>query len=343
MMKNISRFLRFTLAVAIAMAITVSASAQSQPPLKFLQDIPLTGVEKGDFDHFAIDLSGNRLFLTGEKQNSVFVMDTKTNKLIHTIKDVDEPHSMLYLPASGQLWVVAGGDGTVRIYDSKTYALTQTIKSTEGADSSAYDADKHLFYVVTGGEDAKLDYSMVSIFDTAARKHVGDIKVDSKNIEAISLEKGGPRIFANIRDKNLVGVLDREKKSVFTTWTLGDLHGNTPIIYDNSTHRVFVVGRQPGLFEVLDGENGKIVATLPTTEMTDDMAFDPASKRIYVVCNDFTVVYVQKDPDHYEELARIPTGFRAKTAILVTQLHRFYVAAPGHENIVAAVKVYEVQ
>jgi galactose-1-phosphate uridylyltransferase len=77
--------------------------------------------------------------------------------------------------------------------------------------------------------------------------------------------------------------------------------------------------------------------------MTDDMAFDPASKRIYVVCNDFTVVYAQKDPDHYEELARIPTGFRAKTAILVTQLHRFYVAAPGHENIVAAVKVYEVQ
>jgi len=51
--------------------------------------------------------------------------------------------------------------------------------------------------------------------------------------------------------------------------------------------------------------------------MTDDMAFDPAGKRIYVACSDFTVVYQQKDADHYEELGRVPTGFRAKTAIFV--------------------------
>lgn len=338
-MKAFSGFLRIA---AIAL-VALTASAQSQPPLKFLQDIPLPGVAAGDFDHFAIDLNGNRLFLTGEKQNSVFVMDTKTNKLIHTIKDIDEPHSMLFLPAAGQLWVVAGGDGTIRIFNSKTYAPMQTIKSTEGADSSSYDATKHLFYVVTGGEDAKLDYSLISIFDTAARKHVADIKVDSKNIEAVSLEKNGTRLFANIRDKNLIGVIDREKKTVLSTWTLGDLHGNTPIIYDDATRRVFVAGRKPGLFEVLDGDSGKIVASLPSTEMTDDMAFDTATKRIFVVCNDFTVVYQQKDADHYDELARIPTGFRAKTAILVPQLHRLYVAAPGHEKTVAAVKVYEVQ
>src|SRR5579859_3882433 len=99
-MKTIFGFLRIAAVALVALA----AFAQSQPPLKFLQDIPLPGVAAGDFDHFAIDLDGNRLFLTGEKQNSVFVMDTKTNKLIHTIKDVDEPHSMLFLPASGQLW-----------------------------------------------------------------------------------------------------------------------------------------------------------------------------------------------------------------------------------------------
>jgi len=77
--------------------------------------------------------------------------------------------------------------------------------------------------------------------------------------------------------------------------------------------------------------------------MTDDMAFDPAGKRIYVACNDFTVVYSQKDADHYEELGRVPTGFRAKTAILVPQLKRYYVAAPRHEKEMAGVKVYAVQ
>ena len=76
--------------------------------------------------------------------------------------------------------------------------------------------------------------------------------------------------------------------------------------------------------------------------MTDDLTFDAASRRIYVACNDFAVVYLQKDADHYEELGRVPTGFRAKTAILVPQLKRFYVAAPRHEKDPAGVKVFEV-
>jgi len=263
--------------------------------------------------------------------------------LIHTITDVDEPHSMLFLPAAKQLWVVAGGDGTLRIFDSDTYAPIETVKLTEGADSSAYDPAKHLLYIAAGGSDAKLAYSLIDIVDTGTRKKVGDIKVDSANIEALAIEKNGPRIFANIRDKSVVGVIDREKKTVTATWPLGDLHGNTPLIFDEANHRIFVAGRKPASLVVLDSDSGKIVATLPTAEMTDDMAFDPAGKRIYVVCSDFTVVYAQKDADHYEQLARIPTGFRAKTAILVPQLKRYYVAAPRHEKDPAAVKVYEVQ
>jgi DNA-binding beta-propeller fold protein YncE len=271
------------------------------------------------------------------------VLDIRANKLIHTIADIEEPHSLLYLPAAKQLWVVAGGDGTVKIFDSVTYAPVETLKVTEGADSSAYDPAKHLFYIVAGGSDAKLPYSLIEIVDTNTRKKVGEIKVDSTNIEALAIEKNGPRIFANVRDKSVVGVIDREKKTVTTTLPLGDLHGNTPLTYDDATHRIFVVGRKPPSLVVLDSESGKIVATLPTAEMTDDMAFDPASKRIYVACNDFAVVYLEKDADHYEELGRAPTGFRAKTAIVVPQLKRYYVAAPRHEGDMAGVKVYEVQ
>ena len=73
------------------------------------------------------------------------------------------------------------------------------------------------------------------------------------------------------------------------------------------------------------------------------MLFDPASKRIYVACDEFVVVYLQHDANHYEELGRIPTGFRAKTAILVPQLKRYFVAAPRHGQKIAEVRVYEVQ
>ncbi len=336
------RFLA-SIVAAIVVFFAVTASAQSKPPLRLLETIPLPDLKAGDFDHFAVDLAGNRLFLTGEANNAVLVLDIRANKLIHTISDVDEPHSLLYLPAAKQLWVVAGGDGTVKIFDSGTYALVETVKVTDGADSSAYDPAKHLFYIAAGGSDAKLPYSLIDIVDTSTRKKVGDIKVDSVNIEALALEKNGPRIFANVRDKSLVGVIDREKKTVTTTWPLGELHGNTPLTYDDANHRIFVAGRKPPSLVVLDSESGKIVASLPIAEMTDDMAFDPASKRIYVACNEFAVVFQQKDADHYEELGRVATGFRAKTNILVPQLKRYYVAAPRHESEMAGVKVFEVQ
>lgn len=316
--------------------------AQKTPPLRYLQSIPMPDLKAGDFDHFAIDLAGSRLFLTGEANNVVEVFDLKTNTLAHTIRDVDEPHSMLYLPDPKQLWVVCGGDGTLKIFNTQTYAQIDTIKLTEGADSSTYDPAKHLFYVVTGGEDAKLDYSLISIIDTTTRKHAGDIKVDSGNIEALALEKNGPRLFANIRDKNSVGVFDRDKKMQLASWPLGNLTGNTPMAYDDTNRRLFVVGRKPANFVVLNADSGEIVASLPAAEMVDDMAFDPRSKRIYVACGGFTVAYQQRDADHYEEVGRATTGFRAKTALLAPQLKRLYVAAPRDKDQAAEVKVFEI-
>jgi len=65
-------------------------------------------------------------------------MDIGANKLIHTIPDIDEPHSMLFLPLPNNLGR-RRGDGTLKIFDTGTYALIETVKLTEGADSSAYD------------------------------------------------------------------------------------------------------------------------------------------------------------------------------------------------------------
>jgi DNA-binding beta-propeller fold protein YncE len=336
------RFLAFFIAANVIF-FAVAASAQTKPPLRLLQTIPLPDLKGGDFDHFDVDLSGNRLFLTAEENNVVEVLDIRANKLIHTIQDVDTPHSLLYLPAAKQLWVVDGGDGTIRIFDGSTYAVVGTIKLSVGADSTAYDPAKHLLYIATGGEDAKMDFSLISIVDTSSRKRVGDIRVNSTNIESMVLDKNGARLFANVRDQNRIGVIDTEKRAVTSTWPLGEVHGNTPMAIDVGNRRLFVAGRKPARLIVLDSDSGRIIATLPTAELTDDMLFDPASKRIYIACDEFVVVYLQRDADRYQELGRIPTGFRAKTAILVPQLKRYFVAAPRHGQKKAEVRVYEVQ
>jgi DNA-binding beta-propeller fold protein YncE len=337
----VKRFIALLVAANTYFAFAVWA--QTKPPLRLLQTIPLPELKGGDFDHFDVDLAGNRLFLTAEENSAVEVFDIRTNTLIHTIRQVDTPHSLLYLPATKQLWVVDGGDGTIKIFDGNNYAVMGTVKLAVGADSAVYDSGNHLLYVANGGEDAQMDFSLISIVDTSTRIRVGDIRVDSTNIESMALDNNSGRLFANVRDRSLVAVIDTKKRVVTSTWPLGDVHGNTPMALDAAHRRLFVVGRKPAKLVVLDSDSGKIVATLPTAELADDMLFDPESKRIYVDCDEFIVVYVQRDADHYEELGRIPTSFRAKTAILVPKLRRYFVAAPRHGQKIAEVKVYQVQ
>lgn len=327
---------------AVVTAILALQAAAQNAGLKLIHTIPLPDIKSGDFDHFALDAAGKRLFLTGEENHSIEVFDLATNKRIGSVKGVDTPHSMLYLPNPNELLVVDGGDGMLKFLDGKNYSVTDKVKLEIDADSSAYDPAKQLLYIASGGEEAKMDYSLIDIIDVHARKRAGEIKVDSKNVEAIALQQHGPLIYANIRDKALVGVIDREKQTVLSTWPLPGVKGNTPIALDEANHRLFVASRSPAEFIVLNTDSGQVVTTLPAAPIADDMTFDAASKRIYLACDGFAVIYSQEDPDHYKEVARIPTGFRAKTAILISQLHRYYVAAPAHGSKSAEVKVYEV-
>ena len=92
-MLTVSKF-KVTILAAVLVALAMGAWAQDKAPLALVQTILLPGLHDGDFDHFAVDLKGQRLFLTAEENSAVEIFDLQTNKLIHTISDA--PHSMAY-------------------------------------------------------------------------------------------------------------------------------------------------------------------------------------------------------------------------------------------------------
>jgi len=330
--------------LALFVALAVSLQAQEKAPLKLVETIPLPGLKDGDFDHFAPDVDGHRLFLTAEENGKVQVLDTSTNKLIHTIEDVKAPHAILYLQDLKKLFIVEGDASAVRVYDSDSYQAVGEIKVSIEADSIAYDPATNYLYVVNGGREAHTPYSLISVIDTNNSKRLRDIKINSNHVEAIVLEKSGPRMFCNITGQNAVGVLDRNESALAATWRLppGDTQ-NVAMALDEANHRLFVVTRKPGKLIVLNSENGKVIADLPTVGLVDDLSYDAKQKRLYLAGDQFLDVFDQKDPDHYVLLARIPGSFRAKTGILVPELNRYYLAVPHHENKDAEVRVYEIQ
>jgi len=218
-MKQVQTFVLIALAF-----LAVRTSAQDAAPLKLVATIPLPGLHDGDFDHFAPDIEGHRLFLTGEENEKVLVLDTATNKLIHTIEDVKAPHAILFRKDLKKMFIVAGDASAVQVYDTDNYKMGTEIKVAIDADSIAYDPATHYMYVVNGGREAHTPYSLISVIDTDNAKKLRDIKINTNHVEAVVLERSGPRMFLNLTGLSAVGVMDRKGAALKATWPPAWMH-----------------------------------------------------------------------------------------------------------------------
>ncbi len=325
--------------VAIGLLASIPAIA-AENPLTLQTSIPLPGVQ-GAFDHFAADLEGNRLFLAAEEHKTVEVFDLKTGKPLQSIQGFDTPHAIVYEKEKNVLYVTDSGvdDGTegyIRVVSGDSYKITDSIKVLAAADSAGYDAAAHLMYADTGG---------LAVIDTKTATKVAEIKADSARVEAINFEHNGSRMFANFRTQGRrVGVFDKNSYKLLNTWPIPDATEDVPMTLNEPDHRLFVVCRKPARLVVFDTKTGKVIASLPSVDRADDMAYDSVNRMIYVSGGDgFIGVYSQKDPDHYEHVANVASGPAAKVSIFVPELKRLYVASSAKGTEPAKILIYNVK
>lgn len=332
------------LGVLLALAASAAWSQQKQP-LVLKQTVQLPELKDGDFDHFTVDLEGKRLFSAAEENSRVLVFDLETGKLIKSLNGLKAPHSMAYRGDLKKLFVVDSDIPAVRMYDTVTYKVLGDIKMREGADSSVYDPVTKYLYVISGGRDGHMPNSYLTVVDTTSTKQLADVKLDSDDVEAVRLETSGSRLFVVIRGNNAVEVFDRKQETpnLLATWHLAkDADKPTAMAYDEAGHRLFIGTRNPGKLIIVDSTSGKVVADVPAASMVDDMAYGAKSKRIYFAGTEFLDVFQQGAGNRYELVGHIPTGFRAKTGILVPELNRYYLGVPHHEGMSAELLIYQL-
>ena len=324
--------------------IPLPVSAQEKAPLKLVKATPMPGFT-GDFDHFGVDVKGNRLFLAAEEHKSVEVFDLQTGERVHSIEGFSQPLMMVFLPDTDQLLVTDGGDSSVRLVDCKNYKIVKSIKLGEGVDHAVLNPVDGYYYVESGGGSNGPTH-VLSIIDAKSFKQVGDIAgLPGSSNEGMVIDRAGKKLYVNLTGTDEVGVIDLKTRQFVAKWPLPDAHVAHAIFLDEPNHRVFVATRQPARFIVLNGDSGKVVASLPCVGVNSDMSFDVARKRIYVTGSETASVFEQRDPDHYVHVAEIPTAFRAKSSVFVPDLNRLYIAASGKGKPDAKLQllVYEAQ
>jgi DNA-binding beta-propeller fold protein YncE len=313
-------------------------------PLKLTKTIPLPGYT-GDFDHFAVDSERGRLLLAAEDHATLEVFDLKTLNHLKSYPGFAAPHSILVRPGAKTILVADGFKGMTKILDGSTYEKKGTVTLVPGADSLAYDPAANRVYIVTGGKDVKMATSEVAAVDPDSGKKLGAITTQSNHTEAVTLEKGGKRLFVNLTDHSSVEVIDRTTMTKIAEWPLKMAKENSPIAFDEAAHRLYLACRQPGMLVVMNSDNGQEIASLPGPLHADDMPFDSSTHRLYMLGGEgYIAVYDVSKPDHPTLVSKVTTTPGAKTGMLLPGMHKLVVAAsPGDSKALAKILVYDIQ
>lgn len=299
--------------------------------------IRLPGVE-GRIDHLTIDTRDQRLFVAALENNTIEVIDLKTDKRIGEIRGLKEPQGVAYVPETGRLIVTNGGGASVGIYDGRTLRHIDDINLGEDPDNVRYDAATGRLYVGYGnGADSAL-----GVIDPKTDKKVASIPL-SGHPESFQPEKNGERIFVNVPTSQAIEVVDRKKGSVVATWPTKGASDNFPMALDEPDHRLFVGTRSPARLLVFDTETGQTVAQLDSLGDADDIYYDGKMRRIYVSGGEGAVeVFRQKSPNDYESIGETSTAEGARTSLFMPASRMLYVAVPNYEIRQAQVSVFEV-
>jgi hypothetical protein len=179
--------MRVSIVLSVLLASVVVTAQQA--PLVLLQTIELPNVE-GRIDHLAFDRDDQRLFVAGLGNNSLEMVDIRSNAHLQSVKGLHEPQGIVVVPTPKTIVVANGQGGDVQFRSGPALAIARTVALSDDADNVRYDAKAKRVYVGYGG-------GALAVIDPADGKRVGDIKV-AGHPESFQLESNGPRIFVNV-------------------------------------------------------------------------------------------------------------------------------------------------
>jgi hypothetical protein len=128
---------------------------------------------------------------------------------------------------------------------------------------------------------------------------------------------------------------------VIAHWKLVSAADNVPLASDAQNQSLYIACRKPGTVIALNAATGKEISSVPVADGADDLFYDPALRRVYVIAGSGEIDAFQVD----DALSLHPIGVQhteagAKTALFVPARHLLYVGVPGTGGKDAEIRVF---
>lgn len=290
---------------------------------------------KGRIDHIDINLKGQVVYVAALGNNSLEAIDLKQGRIVHSIKGLDEPQGIGYIPQHEEIFVANGGNGDCYFYNANSFEKVAAIHLSSDADDVRYDSVERKIYVGYGDGG-------IAVIDADAHNQVGDVKLPA-HPESFQIDKKLNSIFVNLPDAHMVAEVDLSQLKITNKWTRNSPTANFPMALDTGQHRVFIGYRHPPRLIVLNGETGAELYNLPMAGDADDLYYDTGKKRVLVSGGDgHLVIYQEQANSGYQTIAEISTSKGARTSLFVPGSGLFIVAARATSGMPAKMLVYKI-
>lgn len=309
-----------------------NSTSTTSKTLELKTTIALPNV-KGGFDLMAVDLQGQRLFVSAQDNHTLEVIDLKNNSHIKSIPNFNEPKWVVYLPKTNRIYVATGKDGKVTVLDGDIYNVINTFTFKEKCNNLRFDEASDQLFVGVGDT-----FGSIGIIDVAKNKIIDEIPLSDYPKQ---FEIDGNLIYVNVTAKNCIQVVDRTAKKVIATWPVTEAKGNVPMALDREHQRLFI-GCEPGKFVVFSTKTEKPVTSLTMSKDADGIYYDSQRNLVYVSCAEGTIEVIKQDsPDQYHILETIPSVEGAGTSLYSAELDLFILAVPQAETQKAEIRIYQ--
>lgn len=318
----------FLLVSIVLYAISVSSFAQTDTTkYKIANKFQLTG--DGNWDYLTSDDSTGRLYISHGM--IVQAIDSKTGKLIGTIKGLNGVHGIALAKDLDKGFISSGRDSSVTVFDLKTLATITKINVTgKNPDAILYEPGSQKVFVYNGKT------SNATVIDAKTNTVCGTIPLDGK--PEFSVYDGKGNVFVNIEDKSEISMINAKTLKVEKTWSVKPGIEPSGLAIDTANHILFSVCDNK-LMIILDAESGKVIATLLIGENVDGVAFDPILKRAYSSNGDGTLTVVQEESkSKFSVLCIVKTQKGARTITIDNKTQHIFLPTADFGETPAATK-----
>jgi DNA-binding beta-propeller fold protein YncE len=303
----------FCLAVAICRA---------DGPYHFIREIPIGTT--GGWDYLSVDPAGQRLYVSHGTE--IVVIDTAKDQVVGEITNTPGVHGVALAPELGLGVTSNGRENKAGIVDLKTLQTLSKVDTAQGPDGMLYNPGQKEAYLFCGHAQS------ATVIDVKSAKVVATIPLDGRP-EFCALDATDDRIYDNLEDKSEVAVIDAKSHMVVTNWPIAPGEEGSGMAIDVKHHRLFIGCGGSKTMVMMDGTDGKILASVPIGDGVDANAFDPGTQLAFASCGDGTTTIAHEDsPDKLTVVQTLQTAPRSRTMALDPATHKIYLASANFET-----------